>query len=231
MMMLAYKAWRESRARFVLTAAALGWFSSVFVLFRPMAQAAARRPFADFVIDSIYAGSVRNIFVVLVLALGLGGLTEELARGSAPFTLALPVTRTQLVLSRAATGLLEVLMLALVPTVVVVGLSPFVGETFGMVRAGLYSMQWAVTGSALFAIAFLMSIWLRGAYTALVAAILVVGGYTIAVSVTPLRTFPSLNVFTVMDRAHPSAIRMLGTIAAALTLVALAARATERQDF
>lgn len=229
--MLAHKAWRESRARFLITAVALGWFSSVFVLFRPMAQAWARRPFADFVIDSIYAGSVRNVFVVLVLALGLGGLTEELATGSAPFTLALPVTRTQLVLSRAATGLLEVLALALVPTIVVVGVSPFVGETFSAVRAGLYSMQWAATGSVLFAIAFLLSVWVKGAYAALMAAILIVGAYATLVSATPLRAFPSLNVFTVMDRAYPGAIRMAGTIAAALAFIAVAARATERQDF
>ena len=229
--MLAYKAWRESRARFVLSAAALGWFCSVLVLFRPMAQAAARRPFSEFVIDSIYAGSVRNLFVLLVIALGLGGLTEELVRGSAPFTLALPVTRTQLVLSRAATGLLEVLTLAAVPTIVIVGLSPFVGETFSVARASVYSMQWAVTGSVLFAVAFLLSVWVRGAYAALMTAILVVGAYATMVSVAPLRAVPSLNVFTVMDRAYPGAMRMLGAIAAAVALIAVAARATEGQDF
>src|SRR5437868_14371957 len=182
--MLAYKAWRESRGRFLLSAAALSWFCSVFVLFRPMAPAAARRPFADFVIDSIYAGSVRNIYVVLVLALGLGGLTEELAKGSAAFTLALPVTRAHLVLSRATTGLLEVLTLALVPTIVIIGLSPVISETFSVVRAGLYSMQWAMTGSVLFAVAFLLSVWVKGAYTALTAAILVVGAYATLVSAT-----------------------------------------------
>jgi ABC-type transport system involved in multi-copper enzyme maturation permease subunit len=229
--MLAYKAWRETRGRFLLSAAALGWFCSVFVLFRPVAAAAARRPFADFVIDAIYAGSVRNIYVVLVLALGLGGLTEELAKGSAVFTLALPVTRTQVVVSRAMIGLLEVLTLALVPTMAIVGLSPFVGETFSVLRAGLYSTQWAVTGSVLFAVAFLLSVWVKGAYTSLMAAILVAGAYATLVSATPLRGFPSLNIFTVMERAHPGAIRMFGTIAISFMLIAVAARATERQDF
>lgn len=229
--MLAYKAWRESRARFVLSAGALAWFCTVFVLFRPMAQAAVHRSFADFVIASIYAGSIRNIYVVLVLALGLGGLTEELAKGSAGFTLALPVTRAQLVLSRAATGLLEVLALALVPTIVVIGLSPFLGQTFSVIDAGVYSMQWAVTGSALFGVACLLSVCVKGAYAGLMAAIIVIGAYATIVTVTPLRAFAVLNVFTVMDRVHPGVFRMLGTFAAALALIAVAVRGTERQDF
>jgi ABC-2 type transport system permease protein len=229
--MLAYKAWRETRARFLLSAAALGWFCSVFVLFRPLAPAAARRSFADFVIDAIYAGSVRNIYVVLVLVFGLGGLTHELATGSAAFTLALPVTRTQVVLSRATIGLLEVLALALVPTTAIVGLSPIIGETFSILQAGLYSTQWAVTGFVLFAVALLLSVWVRGAYTSLMASIIVVGAYAALVGVTPLAAFPALNLFTVMERTHPSAMRMFSSIIITFMLIALAARASERQDF
>jgi hypothetical protein len=92
-------------------------------------------------------------------------------------------------------------------------------------------MQWAVTGSALFATAFLLSVWVKGAYVALMAAILVVSAYATLVSATPLHAFGFLNVFTVMDRDHPGACRMLGAFAAALTLIAVAVRATERQDF
>ncbi len=88
--MLAWKTWRETRTRFALSAAALAWFCGIFVLMRPEIQYAARRPFARAIVDAIYAGGVRDIYVLFVVALGLGGLTEEAARGSAPFTLALP---------------------------------------------------------------------------------------------------------------------------------------------
>src|SRR5262249_23466874 len=88
-MMLAWKSWRESRARFLLSAAALAWFCSAFVLLRPMIQYAPRRTFTQFVVDAIYAGSVRNIFVLFIIAIGMGGLAQEATRGSAPMTLAL----------------------------------------------------------------------------------------------------------------------------------------------
>lgn len=230
-MMLVYKAWRETRARFLLAAAALAWFCGAFVVLRPAIQYAARRPFEAFVIDAIYAGSVRNIFVLLVVAFGLGGLAQESTRGSAAFTLALPVTRTRLLASRAIVGVLEVVAVALVPTITVVGLSPLIGETFNMTEAALYSIQWAATGTLLFAMAFLLSVWLTGAYAALTASILVLAVCASILNVPALRAVPALNVLALMDRLHPGAARLAGAFAVAVALIAAAAWSTEQQDF
>ena len=102
--MLLYKAWRETRARFLISAATLGCFCAAFVVLRPWIQHSARRPFADAIIDSIYTDGVRNIFVMLVVTFGMGGLAQEQARGSAPFTLALPLSRDRLVFSQRASA-------------------------------------------------------------------------------------------------------------------------------
>ena len=197
--MLAWKAWRESRGRFLLSAAALAWFCGAIVLIRPTVEFVARRPFAQAIVETIYAGSIRNIFVILVLVLGLGGLAEEAARGSAPFTLALPVSRRWLVTVRAAVGVSEVALLAFTPTIVVLALAPAVGERFSVPEAIHYSLQWAATGSLLYSLAFLLSAQLTGAYAALSAAILALTVYLAAMTLPVVRGLPSLNLFTLMD--------------------------------
>lgn len=229
--MLALKAWRETRARFLLSGGALAWFCGAFVVLRPAIQYGARRPFEQFVVDAIYTGAVRNIFVLFVIALGLGGLTQEMSRGSSCFTLALPVTRTRIVMVRAAVGLLAVFALAVIPTIAVVGLSGLVGETFNVVEALRYSVQWAATGAVLFAMAFLLSVWLSGAYAALTASILALAVYVSILNVPAIRAVPALNVFALMDRVHPSAARLAGAFFVAFSAIAVAAWVTERQDF
>jgi ABC-type transport system involved in multi-copper enzyme maturation permease subunit len=230
-MMLAWKAWRETRARFLLSAAALGWFCSAVVLLRRVSHYAAQRPFAQTVVDGIYAGSIRDVFVILALALGLGGLMEEAARGSASFTLALPVSRTRLVTMRAAVGMCEVAVLALTPTVAVLALAPLVGESFDALDAIRYSIQWTATGTLLYAVALLLSVRLRGAYAALSAAILSLTAYFSIVNLPAVRHVEVFNVFALMGAPHPSGARLAIAFAAAALAAGLAAVATERQDF
>ena len=66
--MLVYKAWRETRARFLISAATLGWFCAAFVVLRPWIQYTARRPFADAIVESIYTGGVRGGPVPVTIA-------------------------------------------------------------------------------------------------------------------------------------------------------------------
>jgi ABC-2 type transport system permease protein len=229
--MLAYKAWRESRTRFLLSAGALGWFCLMFVVMRPFIQYAAGRTFAQFVDDAIYVGSVRNIFVLFIVAFGMGGLAQEAAVGSALFTLALPITRARLIAVRAAVGLMEVVALSFLPTVAVLGLSRIVGESYSAAEAFRYSIQWAATGSVLFAVAFLLSVRFNRGYAAMTASILVLTTYLSILNVAAIRAMPALNVFALMDRPHPSPARLIGALATAVSMIACAAWATERQDF
>ncbi len=107
-MMLWHKAWLESRTRLLL---------GVTI----MTAVCAYSVYAH---RSAYQGIVRNVFMVLCFLLGVGGLLRERAVGTAPFTLALPVSRVRLTATRAAVGWLELVALAFVPLLIALSLSP-----------------------------------------------------------------------------------------------------------
>jgi len=94
--------WRESRTRFLISAAFVVGMCLVFVLFEDSfdAQMAAKsaplNTYAGYVYRRVYAGFVRGMFTMLALVLGLGGLQRERARQTIGFTLALPVSRWRL---------------------------------------------------------------------------------------------------------------------------------------
>src|SRR5882757_2870851 len=138
--MLWYKMWRESQVRFLICALVLIVICVAVVLledtFRVQlhARTAPLNTYTGYIYQRIYAGFARGMFLILALVLGLGGLQRERAHGSAGFTLALPVTRLHLMTVRAAVGLLEILALALLPVLLVPGLSRLVGESYPLLR-------------------------------------------------------------------------------------------------
>jgi ABC-type transport system involved in multi-copper enzyme maturation permease subunit len=207
--MLAYKAWCESRVRFLVSAAALAWFCSLFVIFRPGVHDASQMAYAEFVADKIYGDGIMQMFMIFVLVLGMGGLLQERARGSVGFTLSLPVTRTRLVAMRAGVGLAETAALALMPALILLIVSPTVHETCPTSVLAL-SAQWAADGAALFALAFLLSTILAGPYAALIASLALLFAYALFVRLPVPMTLAPL--FT-------------------LALVAASAWIVERQDF
>jgi len=207
--MLAYKAWCESRVRFLVSAAALAWFCGLFVIFRPGVRDASELSYVEFIAGKIYGGGIRQLFVIFVLVLGLGGLLQERARGSAGFTLSLPVTRTRLLAVRAGVGLAEMAALALMPALILAVLSPMVHETCPP-SVLMQSAQWAANGAALFALAFLLSTVLAGPYTALAASMALLFAYALFIRLPmPILLAPPFT----------------------MALVAASAWIVERQDF
>jgi ABC-2 type transport system permease protein len=179
-MMLAYKAWCESRVRFLVSAAALVWFCGLFVIFRPGVRDASEMAYAEFIDEKIYDGGIRLMFTVFVVVLGMGGLLQERARGSAGFTLSLPVTRTRLIAVRAGVGLAEMGALALMPALVLVVLSPMVHERCPPLVL-ILSAHWAANGAAIFSIGFLLSSVFGGPYAALTASMALLFAYALVV--------------------------------------------------
>jgi hypothetical protein len=231
--MLAYKAWLESRVRFSVSALALSWLSTVYVVWQP-ARADAQPPvsYQTYVSHAIYDSVLLQLFAGSVVVLGLGGLLQEKARGTAGFTLALPLSRARHVAARAAVGLIETGALALLPAAVVCGGSPLVGESYPLARALHFFVLWAGGGSVVFAGALLVSTIVAGEYSAPVVCVAALFVYLAIVNLPPLDRFPSLNPFAVMSLRGPVPwLALSGMMLAALGLLAIGRAATERQEF
>src|SRR5579863_8850746 len=153
--MLWYKAWVESRIRFLLIAVCLTLFCAAVVLFHgrtgPVLTDALRglrsRTFSENIYKLVYSGTAKGMFAILVIFLGLGGLRRERTHGTAIFTLALPATRFQMVVSQMAVGLLELAVLSLLPALLIPALSALVRQYYPFTQALHFAVLWFCCGS------------------------------------------------------------------------------------
>lgn len=174
-MMLWYKAWRESRTRFILSGLTIAVLCVCVVLFHKDARRAVTDEplsYSAYIWHIVYKSYLRELFVILVILLGVGGLLRERAHRTAGFTLALPVSRWRLVASRAAVGLCEVSALSLLPALLIPSLSPFVRQSYPLSQALQFSLLWAVCGAVFFAVGLLSSVVFSGEYTAPVVSLI-----------------------------------------------------------
>ena len=257
MNMLWYKSWLETRWRFVIGLALLMLSACGVVLVYPqvvkllpltsrpdLSGEVGRRVTEAMELARTYRGYVWTqwfhqnmpqtwgLFAVL---LGTGGLLSQSARGGATFTLSLPVTRNRLVGVRAATGLAELLTLALVPSLLLPLLSPLIGQSYGFGDALIYALCMFIGGAVFFSLAFLLStvfndVWRPLLITICVALVLT----TIETIFRGLSRYGLLRVMCAEVYFRGDGLPWLGLLAsAALSAVMLYAAALNiaRQDF
>ena len=175
--MLWYKAWLETRARFLTSLATLTIFCGVFVhhalyiscsdafpctqgLIRPERQADL------YFLLAVTQNYIVIMWVLAVVLLGMGGIVREKALGTAWLTLSLPVSRARLLGVRVGTGVVEAIVLAVVPWVTVFVVSKFAGTPVLLTQVGLYVLLLVGGGLVYFAMAVLVSSMITGEYTA-----------------------------------------------------------------
>src|SRR5882672_4152461 len=156
--MLFYKAWLESRVRFlaggvVLTAYCTSFVRQARINFPPVLEPTL--PYSAYIWRGVYDGLDTLVFVLVAVMLGLGGLERERGAGTAGFTLGLPVTRMQLLWPRIAVAALEVAALAAVPLAVVPWLSAGIGRPYSFAQALPFALLFAVTGTVWASVGFL----------------------------------------------------------------------------
>jgi hypothetical protein len=176
--MLWYKAWLDTRWRFlvglgVLVILACGTVYDYLAVERlmPMARAISmsgelgrrlreavdlEREFRGFVWLQWFKQNLSQAGTLLAVLLGSGSLLSTSARG-ALFTLSLPVTRRELLMTRAAIGLAEWLALAMVPSLLIPLLAPVVGQSYSVVDSVVHAFCVFVVGGTFFGLAFLLS--------------------------------------------------------------------------
>jgi len=178
--MLWYKAWLETRWRFLIGLFLLVGSAAMIVLAytrvirmllplvpdvtpdtqigRELKEAAELlRSYRGYIWSQWFSQNMPQTWSIFAVMLGTGGLVAQTSRGGALYTLSMPVSRTRLLGVRAATGLSELFVLAIVPSLVLPIVSPAVGQTYGIGDALVHGVCLFVRGSTLFSLAFLLS--------------------------------------------------------------------------
>jgi ABC-2 type transport system permease protein len=196
--MLWYKSWLETRSRFLIglallicsAAAAVFTYPRVVQLLtvvptmdlsgalgRRIAEAAAlAHTYRGYVWAQWFRQNLIQMWTIFAVLLGTGGVLSQGSGGGALFTLSLPASRSRLIAVRAATGLGELAVLALVPSLMIPLLSPGIGETYPLGDALVHGFCVFAAGTVFFSLASLLStmfpdVW-RPLLIALCAAIL-----------------------------------------------------------
>src|SRR5262245_38655465 len=177
--MLWYKAWLETRWRFLIglallvcSAAAVVFTYPRVVELMPMVSrtdtggllgerireaAEVARTYRGYAWAQWFNQNLANMWTLFAVLLGTGGLLAQASGGAALFTLSLPVSRNQLVQVRALTGLAELFVLAVVPSLLLPLLSPAVGQSYGVGDTLVHSICLFVAGGVFFSLAVLLS--------------------------------------------------------------------------
>jgi len=160
-----YKAWLETRSRFLTCLATLTIFCAVFVghaqgLIRPEWKTDYNRLL--FVTQQF----IVTMWILAVVLLGMGGIVRERAIGTSSLTLSLPVSRARLLGIRVGVGVLEAIALAVVPWATVFLVSSLARMPILISQVGFYVLLLIAGGSAYFAMAILVSSLVESEYTA-----------------------------------------------------------------
>jgi ABC-type transport system involved in multi-copper enzyme maturation permease subunit len=224
--MLYYKAWLESRVRFLAAGAVLSLYCVTFVQrarldFPPALEPTL--PYTAHVWRGIYNGLDMVVFIIMAALLGLGGLERERELGTDGFTLALPVDRAQLLWPRVAVAMFEMAALAAIPLVVVPWTSATIGRAYPAADAARFAILFATTGTLWVSAGVLVSVAVPGSYASMAASLLALATSAAVFSGT-LRAHPSLSPFNVMNGARLSLLdRSTDLFIAPLPWIALAA--------
>lgn len=163
--MLWYKAWLETRARFLIALVGCTALCSrlVFVFLQKEAPTQVGQ-----ILHATHE-TLAATWLLAVTLLTMGGLLRERAAGSSSFTLSLPVTRLRLISAHMAVGVLQAITLAIVPWIAMLWAAKVLGNTHFLLQAGLHLLLLLSGGLVFVALSYLISSFVEGGYTALLA--------------------------------------------------------------
>jgi ABC-type transport system involved in multi-copper enzyme maturation permease subunit len=256
--MLWHKAWRETRGRFVSALVILtilaggvvyGYVATqqlmpmVDTRLAPQHEATGlaavireaveiQKTFRGFVWYQGFGQNLAQFGVLFAILLGCGGLVSESSKGSALFTLSLPVTRKELIGARAATGLAQCFVIAMIPPLVFPILAPAVGQQFRVIDSLAHGLCLFFVAAVFYSLASFLSTLFSDIWRPLLLAIgIACGAVLLGVLV------PSLNIFRVMNGEtyfKTGSLPWAGFLTSAVLATALlysAAETLERKDF
>jgi ABC-2 type transport system permease protein len=260
--MLWYKAWLDTRWRFLIFLVVLALAACGVALSYPRAHATVMAttpeilqmtfpagPIGDRIREAVALGATYRGYVwsqlfrnelpqmwcLFAIVIGTGGIVSQAVRGGGLFTLALPVSRHQLVIARTGVALAELLVLAVVPGLLVTVISPALGQSYSLRDALVHGGLLFTGGAVFFSITFLLSTIFADLWRPpliMVAMFFVI--LTLRVQFPEFTRFTLAPVITgeayFWGRGLPWGA-LLMSVAAAIVLLFLAARNVARRDF
>jgi ABC-type transport system involved in multi-copper enzyme maturation permease subunit len=258
--MLWHKAWLETRWRFISALLILTVVAgsnvydylatqqllpriSINSADRPAAEATGiagairdaievQKDFRGFIWFQAFRQNMTQLGVFFAVLLGCGGLLSETSKGSALFTLSLPITRRQLLGARTATGLAQLAAISLMPPLAISILAPTIGQRFSLVDALAHSVCIFFVAALFFSLASFLSTLFGDIWRPMLIAI----GIACAVAIASMVT-PQLGIFSVMSGEsyfRTGSLPWAGLLTSAVLATALlysAAETLERRDF
>jgi ABC-2 type transport system permease protein len=160
--MLWYKAWLETRSRFLIAlVGSIALCSRLVVVF--LRVESPRQ--AGQVLHAAHE-TLATVWLLALILLMMGGLLREKAVGSFSFTLSLPVSRLRLMSVRIAMGVMEAIALAILPWMAMLLSAKVAGQPHFIAQAGFHILLLLSGGMLFLAASLLISSLVEGEYTA-----------------------------------------------------------------
>lgn len=254
--MLWYKAWMETRWRFLIGLGLLVCSTIATVLAYPylmkllgvptdfniggelgrrLAEAVAiSRQYRGYVWSQWFGQGMANMWTVCAVLIGTGGLLSQASGGGTLFTLSLPATRNRLVGVRAATGLAELAVLAFVPALLVPLFSPAAGQSYAVGDALIHATCLFFAGGVFFSLAVLLSTVFSDLWRPLLVVFCVAVALVALDALVPRLPVSLFRVMRGEDFFRSGSVPwvgLLGSTALSAALLYGAARNVARTDF
>ena len=192
----------------------------------------AQKTFRGFIWYQTFSQNLSQMGVFFAILLGCGGLLSESSKGSAMFTLALPVTRRQLLGARAGAGLAQLFAMSMVPSLIIPLLAVSIGQRFSPVDALVHGVCLFVVAAVFFSLASFLSTLFGDIWRPLLIGV----GIACAIAIASVAV-PQLRIFSVMSGEtyfKTGSLPWAGLMTSAVIATALlysAAETLERRDF
>ena len=238
--MLWYKTWLETRARFLISL--LGIVALCSLMVYNGNKYTWPYTTADYYYAVLHSGHALLclMWVLAVTLLLMGGLVREKAAGTAPFTLALPVSRGRLMAVRVSMGLLQAMALGIVPWCAMLLIGSLTGKAHSIPQAVFHLALLAGGGMVFFGTALLISSLVEGEYTAPVVSLGLVLATAVVLSDGGLRSYSPWEFIVgsqYLDRSSKLLIgpfpwmRIAISILLGALFAALSMKLVQRRDF
>lgn len=178
MSMLLYKAWLETRVRFLAGLAGVAIITAWDLQhprFNSMWSWLGIHDYGLYLWHSLYDEALQQIWALSAVVLAFGGLICEKTSGTISFSLGLPVSRRRWLFTRLAAVLLESVALSVFAALVIIVGSAVSHQTFSLSQVFLHTALMVAAGVFLIAFGNLCCTLFPGNYQSLLYTVILLG--------------------------------------------------------